>query len=112
MWISREVFNFLSQRNLDLQDVREELASRNSEVRELTQALATAKANFNWLATRVNQLEVERAQLLEKATGVKTLVPEISRSIPPQSLASMIDTGVFDDMGDSKAKELGLPVYN
>lgn len=112
MWISKTVFDFLTQRTQDLQDVREELVQRTTEVRELTEALATAKSNFNWLTTRVNQLEVERALLLEKATGVKTTVPEISRPVGPQSIDQLLNSDLFNDMGDDKARTLGLPTYS
>lgn len=112
MWINSSIFSFLTQRNLDIQDMREDLATRNAEVRELTEALATAKANFNWLTTRVNQLEVERAALLEKVTGIHTAVPEIIRAVPPQTVESLMNSGIFDDLGDEKAKNLGMPVYN
>lgn len=112
MWISKTVFDFLTQRTEDLVVVREELSQRTAEVRDLTESLATAKANFNWLASRVNALEVERALLLEKVTGVKTTVPEIVRPVSTASIDSLLNSDIFNDMGDDKARTLGLPTYS
>jgi hypothetical protein len=70
--------------------------------------LATNQANFNWLTLRVNQLEVERAQLIEKAYGIKTVVPEIARRPEfPQHFQS----DIFEDVGEKLAKELGYPTF-
>lgn len=88
---------------------REEIASLKIQRDSLQHQLLTTEANFKWLTIRVNMLEVERAQLLEKAYGIKTIVPEIIRQ---PSTPLNFHSELFDDVGDEAAKQLGLPVYN
>lgn len=93
---------------------REELAAIRVERDSLKSQLATAKANFDWLAQRVNGLEIERAQLIRKAYGIDVPVPEIVRTAQqlPSNAVLKLDTSLFEDMGDQAAKEQGFPVYD
>jgi len=88
--------------------LREELAIVRAARQSLETQLVTTQANFEWIRLRVNALEIERAQLLQKAYGIHTAVPEIVRT----SKDTSIDNFSFDDMGDEMAKTLGLPVYS
>jgi hypothetical protein len=90
-------------------DLKVELAESRAENRQLKDELAAIKANNDWFRVKCNQLELERAQLLEKAYGVRVPVPEITRSTPPML---HLDAALFEDIGDKQAKELGLPVYS
>lgn len=89
-----------------------QLQTENSQLRGTLEAtgrdLATVKSNFDWLRTRVNSLEMERALLFDKVAGIKIPVPEIARApITPHPF----NTDIFEDVGEKLAKDLGLPTY-
>ena len=89
-------------------DLREELSAVRAERDSLKLQNSISQNHFDWLRVRTNQLEVERAQLLEKAYGIKTPVPEIVRT----SVAPIVfNSALFEDVGEKTARELGLPVY-
>lgn len=110
MWMPKTMFDLfrISKDTVDAQ--RQEVASLKMERDILKSTLLTTEANFKWIVTRINMLEVERAQLLEKAYGVKTVIPEIIRQ--PSTLPHDLNTTLFDDIGDDLAKSLGFPTYN
>lgn len=109
MWLPKTAFDLfkISRDTVDAQ--REELAQVRAERDSLKAQLATTQANFEWIRTRVNQLEIERAQLIEHQFGIKTAIPEISRTTSKDFLT--FNSDLFEDVGDDKAKELGFPVY-
>jgi predicted nuclease with TOPRIM domain len=108
MWIPKSVLDWFQISKDVVADLREELSATRSERDLLKLQLTTSQSNFSWLTTRVNVLEVERAQLLEKAYGIKTVVPEIVKT---SSKNLDFSAALFDDVGDTVAKELGLPVF-
>ena len=110
MWLSSKIFSILEVSKESVDSTRQELAVTKAERDILKHQLTVSQTQFEWLRMRVNQLEVERAQLLEKATGIKTAVPEIVRA--PSQMETMINQFTFDDVGDEMAKKLGLPAYN
>lgn len=109
MYLPNKAFDLFNISRAVVDDLRVANASLTSERDALKSELATTKANFAWMTTRVNVLEMERATLLEKAYGVKTIVPEIVRTRAGVSPPTMAD--LFEDMGDTAAKVMGLPVY-
>jgi len=119
MWVPKDVIGWFTglQRAADtnakvaetaLHDLREELAATRAELGTTKVQLGVAQNQFSWLATRVNALETERAQLIEKAYGIKTAVPEITR----KPVIDPLTTFTFEDVGEDVAKQLGLPSYN
>ena len=108
MWLPNRAFDLFRISKDTVDGFREELATVRTERDGLKSQLATTQANFEWIRVRVNTLEQERAQLIEKAYGIKVPVPEIVRAnvIGPQ-----FTTALFEDIGEKAAKELGLPVY-
>lgn len=114
MFIPKAVFDLFGIAKQSIDTTREELAAVRAERDALKLQLATANNHFDWLRLKVNALEVERAQLLDKAYGVKALVPEITRQEPVslEKVLSQFNSAIFDDVGDEKAKELGYPTYN
>jgi predicted nuclease with TOPRIM domain len=108
MWIPKSVLDWFQISKDVVADLREELAATRSERDLLKLQLTTSQSNFSWLTTRVNVLEVERAQLLEKAYGIKTVVPEIVKTSGKNLDFS---SALFDDVGDEEAKKQGLPVF-
>ncbi len=109
MWLPTRAFELFRISRETFDDLREEAAALKAEARAHEGELASLRANNDFYRIRINQLELERAQLLEKAYGVKTVVPEIvGRAQPlPELTPSM-----FEDMGEVMAKQVGLPAYN
>jgi len=108
MWVPASVVEWfhISKQAVDSQ--REELAALRAERDMLRLQLASSQNHFDWLRIRVNTLEVERAQLIEKAYGMKIPVPEIVR---PAKSPLELNSDMFNDMGDDLAKQVGLPTY-
>ena len=109
MWIPSKVFDLFRISKESVEDLREDLAAVRAERDLLRVQLATSQNHFDWLRTRINVLEAERAQLIEKAYGIKVPVPEIVRT--PTSPMEL-NSDIFTDMGDENAKALGLPFYS
>ena len=89
-------------------NLREELSAVRAERDALKIQNVVTQNHFDWLRIRVNALETERAQLIEKAYGIKVPIPEIVRT-PVHPID--FNSALFEDVGDETAKELGLPVY-
>ena len=108
MWVPSRTFELFHISKDTVDSLREDLAAVRAERDGLKSQLATTQANFEWIRVRLNALEFERAQLLEKAYGVKVPVPEIVRS---HGTPLGLPANLFEDMGEPAAKELGLPSY-
>jgi hypothetical protein len=107
MWIDRTVFN-------ELVDAHARGDASRDQVALLTQQLALAQRNFEWLTVRVTQLEAERAALLERQTGVRVSVPHVSvpGGGPPRPVGDADDflarlPALFEDAGDEPALPVG-----
>lgn len=109
MFVSKSALELFNIGRSHVDALREQIAASQAENRQLKDELAAIKANNDWFRVKVNSLEIERAQLLEKAYGIKVPIPEITRSTLP---VPGFDQALFEDVGDKQAKELGLPVYN
>lgn len=111
MWISDRLLDFFKISQTSFNDLREELAALKAERDVLTHQLTVAQTNFDWLRVKVNQLELEKTALMEKAYNIKLPVPEILRApqIDPTFDPKHFD---FNDMGDKLAKQYGLPSYD
>ena len=90
-------------------DLRSEIAALKAERDALKSELISTKVNSDWFRVKVNQLEAERVQLLEKAHNIRVGAPEIVRRTDLSNVL-LVDFN-FDDMGDAKAKEMGYPTY-
>ena len=104
MWIRRKHYDDL--RDLTW-DVREELAVSNSTTRALEQQNKVLQVNLDWLRTRVNQLEHERAQLIFNYMGVRIQVPEI-QTVKQDDVHPLNAIPHFNDVGDAEANRLGI----
>lgn len=94
-------------------DLRQELTAVKTERDALKLQAAVNQNNFEWIRTRVNALEMERAQLIQKAYGINLPVPEVVRT--PRPGQGPEDTGnqfSFDDLGEDMARKLGFPTYD
>lgn len=109
-----------------MQRLDEEKRVRAAVVEEYRRRLAIAQANFEWLSVAYNRLEAERSQLLlgrlgivsppltvetQHGVGVPLGHPTPAAQTVPddQTLTDVIASGsLFEDMGDSAARALGL----
>lgn len=85
---------------------QKENAALTAENRNLTEQVIRLNVTQDWFRMKINQLEAERALLLEKAYGIHVPVPEIAK------LENRIKDGfdlhaLFEDVGDKRASELG-----
>lgn len=120
MFVPREVITWFTALRQDadsnaevakqaLSNLSEELAAVRADRDALKLQLSTAQNHFDWLRVRVNVLEVERAQLVEKAYGIRVPVPEVVRT---PVVGPDFNSDIFSDIGDTVAKQFGLPTYD
>lgn len=112
MWVPSRTFELFSISKDTVDALRVELAEARAEAALLRTQLLQAQTNFNWITIRVNALEVERAALIQKVHGISVATPEIIRGPSRHQLEDAINTDIFSDMGDDRAKENGLPVWS
>ena len=111
MWVPAKVFDWFKISQESFNDLRERNAVLVAECEHLKSELAATRVNTDWLRFKVNQLELEKALLTQKAFDINLPVPEIARR--PQIDPSM-DPSQFslEDMGDELARKFGLPTYD
>ena|SRR3990167_6853535 len=107
MWLSKDLVGFFQISHETVQDLKLELHKTQAENSALNRELAALKVNFDWLRMKVNQLEMERVQLIEKAYQIKLPAPELTRHMAQD----VPDAFSFEDIGNDLAKRLGLPIY-
>ena len=109
MWVPEKFRSWFEVSKEAVESQREELAAVRADRDALKLQLAVSQNNFDWLRLRVNTLEVERAQLIQKAYGFSTPIPEVTRTpVNPIELNSTL----FEDVGSKMAKDLGFPDYD
>jgi len=120
MWMTAKSFDGLLSR----------VRAADALTADMRQRYAVQQQNFDWLATHVNRLEVERAMLIQRLLSVGLAVPTITREDAPptarpgmgeplraedrptneepgMALAAM-QAGSFEDMGDAAAERFGV----
>jgi predicted nuclease with TOPRIM domain len=114
MFIPKAVFDLFRISKESVETLREEIASVKAERDTLQRQTTHLQTSFDWLRLRVNALEVERAQLIERAYGIKPIVPEISRASSNDFKRTLeqMSTALFTDMGDEEARKQGLPTFD
>jgi hypothetical protein len=98
MWLTRRIYD----------DLRDKLVAAEAEARGQAGALRTVQANFDFMRVRLNQLEQERAILIERMFGVKVPVPQIEKAPTPFDENKFNETFSFDGLDDSTAAALGI----
>lgn len=98
MWLNRKVYD----------DLRDKLVAAEAEARGQAGALRTVQANLDFMRVRLNQLEQERAILIERMFGVKVPVPEIVKVADPFDNHKFNEVFSFEDVGDERAAQLGI----
>lgn len=111
MWIPRPVIDLFGVSADLVKALQSDLAVSRAECDLLKQQLLVTQNNFEWIRTKVNQLELERAQLLAKSYGVAVPAPQIERRVQVDPALDPRNFS-FDDIGDEAAKRVGLPTYD
>src|SRR5260370_35240061 len=100
MWVPEQLANLFSISRDTLERLRKEVAVLKTERDALKLQEAVTRNHFDWLRLRVNVLEVERAQLIQKTYGIAVPVPEIANVGRPKSEGQVIlDSSLFEDLG-------------
>lgn len=97
MWISRKLFETLLHERSQAQGVAQALERQNIHW----------QATFDWLKTRMTQVEHERAILMKTYMGVSVPVPTIESEQTPSAF-DFNQLPVFQDVGDAEAIKLGV----
>ena len=97
MWISAKSF-------LELSHARSVAEGQTSALVTQITALNTT---MDWMRVRLNQVEQERADLIERYMGVKIQVPQI-QPISTDTSEVLNQAVSFEDMGDTEAERLGI----
>ena len=108
MWLSNQLVSMFQISKDSVEALRVDLAATRAERDALKLQLTVSQNHFDWLKMRVNSLEIERAQLIEKAYGIRTPVPEIVRT---RQQGPDLNPDIFNDIGEDMAKKLGFPQY-
>lgn len=98
MWLPKSVFDLFAVGA----ETRAELASLKVERDALVRECAESKANFKWMTTQVNQLQLERQALLEKVYNVRVAAPQVltqPNTIPDFNESIFTD---LDELADAK----------
>jgi len=109
MWLPKSIVEYLQASKSVVDDLKAELTVIKAERDTLKLQSVIDKTNFDWLRAKVNQLEMERAGLIERAYQIKLpAIPELIRT--PSEPFTPPEFG-FDDIGDELAKAIGLPTH-
>ena len=104
MWINRHTYEQLIA---DLHHVQSERTAAKESKYLFQEQNKVLQVNLDWLRTRVNQLEHERAQLIFNYMGVKIVVPEI-QTVKQDDVHPLNAIPHFNDVGDQEAARLGI----
>lgn len=101
MWISKELWQAAQRLAMEAVETRGARAV-------LEQRIIAMDTTMDWLRVRVNQLELERAQMIYNYTGVKVPTPQVKREDPTDQEQLLAAASGFEDIGDEMAKKLGI----
>lgn len=112
MWVNRDIYERLLANDEVLQREWRVCHAANERLTGEHIMLHAQKIkddiSIDWLRHRVNALEKQNAQLLQKVTGVAFPTPEIV-AVRPGTMTVDFDTmPSFEDLGDAEAARLGV----
>ncbi len=117
---------------INVKDYRELVRSATEAqgmVAGLSRSMEALQVNLDWMRLRINQLEMERAELYKRVTSIRLPVPEIQSNIPvaqssrsgnalmppitreeleAQMKRNLNEMPSFEDPGDEKAEKMGI----
>lgn len=113
MWVNKVLFNHMLADSKVQSDRYERAMVDVGHFSAQAETMKVQKAKdditIDWMRHRVNALEKQNALLLGKAAGIFVPVPEIVPNRPgSMSVPDFDSMPSFDDVGDEKAKELGV----
>lgn len=111
MWINKNIVGWFGVNVETVRVLQSDLAVARAERDTLKSQIVKAEILADWFRMQVNQLQLERTALMEKAYNIRIPTPEISRLAPPQDPSTDPKNFSFEDVGDEMAKKLGLPVW-
>ena len=117
MWISRAHYNTLDGIINSSQARNTEMLGREGAYRQQVMDLVAEnnrqRNDLKWFMHRLNQVELERAQLINAAIGVKLQVPQFQPPVEPDAAAIMNEMGApFAGVGeDSTDPEDQIPAH-
>lgn len=105
MWLSDKLLNIFQVSKEAVDALRLDVATLRNENDLLKSQLTHSRVMSEWLRTRVNQLEYEKAGLMERAYQIKLPAPEIVRTERDLSngafnVANLFDSLPLDDKDD------------
>jgi hypothetical protein len=111
MWVPKSVIDWFQISKDSVDELRCEVAELKTERDLYKVQTIVAETNANWMRSKINQLEMERAGLIEKAYNITLpAIPEIVRQTQEPFDPNLFPTG-FEDIGEDVAKSLGLPSH-
>lgn len=107
MWIPRSVYTALVER----------ATSAETALAETRAALAFAHTSFDWMKSRISEIDYERNQLMQQVTAIparKLEIAERPRDADEDPLTGDTPSAyspdlVTSDLGDDLATKLGIP---
>ena len=86
-----------------------EVAGAAAEAAAIREQNKVLQVQLDFMRHRVNQLELERAMLLQKVSGIAIPVPELvpqAKQLDVRELLQAMPS--FEDIGDNEAAKLGI----
>ena len=113
MWVNAKIVSWFGLNVELVHTLQADLAVARAERDSLKLQAAINQNNFEWARLQINALEVERASLMERVHNIRMPIPELTRPMRPlaETLGSGSADDLFTDMGEERAKKLGLPLY-
>ena len=91
----------VDQAFMNVADAARDYATLREQVRSLEAENNRLRNDAKWFMHRLNQVELERAQLINAAIGVKLHVPQFSPPVEPDAAAVMNEMGApFAGIGE------------
>jgi hypothetical protein len=107
MWISKICLDWLDVSKDSIDQLRVDNATLRTKSDALQAELTRAHITQDWLRQQVNQLQMERAGLMEKAHGITVPAPQFERAKTPAELFQL-PKALFDHIPDEDVQKLGL----
>lgn len=95
MWFPSKAFDVLKIATESVQALREENSSLKAKLASIETELIGVKINSDWLRLQVNQLQLERTGLIEKAYSIRLPVPELQKA--PRMPKDIFSQALFED---------------
>jgi len=110
--VYRRALEDLDRLRADVSSLALDIARERGRREALEHQAIRDRALIEFLCTRVNQSETERAVLLKELTKADIPIATLSTpnpiNLPTDPSAAVLGVDMFEDMGDDRAKKLGV----